>query len=442
MKYVIQKKSLSHRKKIKKMGKDVSTFRKTKKDPGIPNLWPFKEQLMRKIQETKEERELKKQNKNRNIVETSLNKQTSEEYIDDSMQVDAKTYSNPNKIQSGNYFRELRKVIEESDVILQVLDARDPMGCRSRDFEEKVGASGKRLVLVLNKIDLVPSHLIQQWLDVLRKEFPTVAFKASTQQQKKNMGVLGKSFSFKATTNSQLLSLTECVGAGELMQLLKNYARSHDTKTAITVGVIGYPNVGKSSLINSLKRGKATGVGATPGFTKTVQEVHIDSKIKLLDSPGVLLDVAGNGESVLALRNAVSLSKLEDPISVVEQLLSKVPIESLVPLYHIRRVSTCHDFLIEVAAKKGKLKKGGIADLESTALAVLQDWNEGTIPFYTLPPQQDNFKSEVTIAHDDGSEYIQSDQVSVLPAEGTETLTQFAVDLQSEEYDFNEHFDA
>jgi ribosome biogenesis GTPase A len=53
-------------------------------------------------------------------------------------------------------------------------------------------------------------------------------------------------------------------GADTLLQLIKNYARSHDIKRAVTVGVIGYPNVGKSSIINSLKRSKAVGVSATP----------------------------------------------------------------------------------------------------------------------------------------------------------------------------------
>lgn len=65
-----------------------------------------------------------------------------------------------------------------------------------------------------------------------------------------------------------LMTSSKALGAEVLMQLLKNYCRNKDIKTAITVGVVGLPNVGKSSLINSLKRSKACGVGATPGFTK------------------------------------------------------------------------------------------------------------------------------------------------------------------------------
>ena len=68
--------------------------------------------------------------------------------------------------------------------------------------------------------------------------------------------------------NEDVMHTSKCLGADVLMQLLKNYCRNKDIKTTITVGVVGLPNVGKSSLINSMKRSKSCGVGATPGFTK------------------------------------------------------------------------------------------------------------------------------------------------------------------------------
>jgi nuclear GTP-binding protein len=67
------------------------------------------------------------------------------------------------------------------------------------------------------------------------------------------------------------LNTSECLGADALMKLLKNYTRNANIKSSISVGVIGFPNVGKSSLINSLKRSKACNVGATPGVTKNTQ---------------------------------------------------------------------------------------------------------------------------------------------------------------------------
>lgn len=69
-------------------------------------------------------------------------------------------------------------------------------------------------------------------------------------------------------SSNDLMQSSKCLGADVLMQLLKNYCRNKNIKTAITVGVVGLPNVGKSSLINSLKRTKSCGVGSTPGVTK------------------------------------------------------------------------------------------------------------------------------------------------------------------------------
>ena len=83
------------------------------------------------------------------------------------------------------YFKQLREVIKTADIILEVLDARDPEGCRARLVETSILAAdaNKKIILVLNKIDLVPRENVQQWLIALRKEFPTIAFKASTQQE-------------------------------------------------------------------------------------------------------------------------------------------------------------------------------------------------------------------------------------------------------------------
>ena len=395
--------------------------KKLSKDPGIPNLWPFKEQLLKQIEKKREQMEeakeeakrrrqkaLAKKRKekmkmknasyhNNELAEMASSAQSRNEFFQQQSEIKAAEQAKINPAQnaadknSANnavatrraFYKELNKMMDDADVLLEVLDARDPLGCRARNAESKFLGVNKdrRIVLVLNKIDLVPPEVVEKWLVYLRREYPCVAFKASTQVN----GRVGQA-SKKGGSNVSNTSLA--VGADTLLQLIKNYSRCHKMKKAITVGVIGFPNVGKSSLINSLKRSRAVGVSSQPGYTKVMQEVQLDKKVKLLDSPGVIFQDDTIDNTGLLLRNCISVDALEDPIPTAEAIIGRCKAEQLMAQYYTTRFNSPGEFLYLLAQQQGKLKKGGIPDKERAARNLVQDWNTGKIPFYTLPPKE------------------------------------------------------
>lgn len=385
--------------------------RALRKDPGIPNLWPFKEKLLNKIAQQKESLEKQKEElKERRkvmvrekraalkagidiseLANSATERSTEFNLLQEAASEEALKSADMREGAAGQsnrktYFRQLKQVIKSADVILEVLDARDPEGCRARMVERSILSvdSSKKIILVLNKIDLVPRENVKAWLKSLRNEFPTIAFKAATMEQN---GKIGQVAGDALDSSESAMNGTKSVGSDTLMQLLKNYSRSHHMKTAITVGVMGYPNVGKSSIINSLKRSKVAGVSATAGFTKALQEVQLDKKIKLIDCPGVIFGDDNKGAHLL--RNCVSVEMIEDPVAVVNQVIRRVDPTSLLMLYQIPRFETADDFLNLVAKKTGKLGKGGVPHRVAAARTVLQDWNSGKLPFYSEPPKID-----------------------------------------------------
>ncbi|EEY60643.1 guanine nucleotide-binding protein-like 3 [Phytophthora infestans T30-4] len=380
-----------------------------------------KQQNAQKLQQKREQLRSQQVGRNRGVISGSLAElagraaQSSQQFEHNQTQQTQNQTQDELVINDASrraYMKELRKVVDKADVILEVLDARDPMGCRTLDMEDAIGnRHGKKLVLVLNKVDLVPPHVLQPWLKYLRGFYPTVAFKASTQNQSKH---LSANFGRADKAAGEAVSGSKAVGTDALMQLLKNYCRSHGVKTAITVGVIGYPNVGKSSVINSLKRSKAASVSSTAGHTKVMQEVHIDSKIKLLDCPGIVFDHSDS--SALLLRNCINTESMADPVGAVQVLLTRCQPEQLAELYQlpVDTVSKCFQdavqFLVLVAQSKGKLGKGGIPDRQAAARIVLQDWNRGKLPYFTPPPDQSVQVLDTQLVTSFGQEFNVADE--------------------------------
>lgn len=307
-----------------------------------------------------------------------------------------------------------KTILSSSDIILYVLDARDPNGTRSREIEREITAAdsgSKRLILILNKIDLVPPRILKSWLSHLRRSFPTLPLHASTSAPN------ARTFDHK--------SLTVKGTSETLLHALKTYAHGKQLKRSITVGIIGYPNVGKSSVINALTSGlggsathsqsNACPVGAEAGITTALREVKIDKKLKLLDSPGIVFPASelsgakanGGGKSSkkddqarLVLLNAVPPKQITDPIPAIALLLARLStshelMENLLSVYGVPPLipgadgDMTTDFLVQVARKRGRLGKGGVPNLTAAAMTVINDWRDGRIQGWVEAPRED-----------------------------------------------------
>ncbi|KAM6936280.1 nucleolar GTP-binding protein 2 [Lycodopsis pacificus] len=264
------------------------------------------------------------------------------------------------KGQSKRIWGELYKVIDSSDVIIQVLDARDPMGTRSPSIEKymKKEKSWKHLIFVLNKCDLIPTWVTRRWVALLSQECPTLAFHAS---------------------------LTNSFGKGALIQLLRQFGKLHTDKKQISVGFIGYPNVGKSSVINTLRSKKVCNVAPLAGETKVWQYITLMRRIFLIDCPGVVYP-SDDSESDIVLKGVVQVEKVKNPEDHIAAVLERAKPEYIQKTYRIPTWNSPEEFLEKLAMRTGKLRKGGEPDVSAVSKMVLNDWQRGRIPFFVKPP--------------------------------------------------------
>ncbi|CAK5268760.1 unnamed protein product [Mycena citricolor] len=275
---------------------------------------------------------------------------------------------------SRRIYGELYKVIDSSDVILHILDARDPLGTMCESVLEyiKKEKSHKQVVLVINKCDLVPNWVTARYIQHLTPRYPTIAFHASPNHS---------------------------FGKGSLIQLLRQFSQLHSDKKQISVGFMGYPNVGKSSVINTVKSGKVCRVAPVPGETKVWQYITLTRRIYLIDCPGIVPTSAHDTETATVLKGVVRVEALPTPSDHIPALMTRVKPVYLsrtydVPLPEAGGSWEPEEFLDKLARMKGRLLKHGEPDLDAVAKIVLSDWVRGRIPFFVPPPERSDELNE------------------------------------------------
>jgi len=239
------------------------------------------------------------------------------------------------------------KAIKDADIVLFIMDARMPEISENKDLEEKLGKTGKEFLRIFNKVDLISR---KRW-EILKKENKAAFF----------------------------ISVNKKIGISRLRLELQKLSKRLKVEK-LEVGVVGYPNVGKSAIANILSRGAKSKVSAKAGTTTGLQWASSNT-LKILDSPGVI--PFGDDEVKLGLLGAKNPEKLKDPESVavaIVKLFLDNDFSDFEDFYGIKIESRDeYEILMEIGKAKGLMKKGGVVDENRVYLKVIRDWQNGKL---------------------------------------------------------------
>tara|TARA_Y100000310_G_C20694101_1_gene824240 strand:+ start:4441 stop:5256 length:816 start_codon:yes stop_codon:yes gene_type:complete len=246
------------------------------------------------------------------------------------------------------YWKVLENIIDESDIIFEILDARMPELSRNEDLENLIKKKGKRLVFILNKSDLVPDKLITKRKAKLKNRASTYAISAKNRKSLKKL----RQFIFAQAKGSEFFN----------------------------VGIVGYPNTGKSSIINSLVRRRKAPVSSRAGTTHGQQWIKMADNIRVIDSPGII-PVKQTDEVRYALigsKNPEKIKNLELVAHKIIEILKET--NSLQNHYKIDKKITNNEEIIEaIGRKRGFLKKGNEIDETRVSITLIRDWQSGKL---------------------------------------------------------------
>lgn len=250
------------------------------------------------------------------------------------------------------------RVVRRCDLVLEVVDSRDPYATRSRRLEKVVEKLGKNMLIVINKADLVPREVLESWKRIFEGQgYPTIYISAKMRRG---------------------------------TRVLKDSILKYAPKIPVLVAVIGYPKVGKSTIINVLKgkRSASTSpIPGSPGYTRHTQIYRVDDKIKLLDTPGIL---PVSGEGLQAVLKGKPPDEFKDPVKAAVELLKVVLEEDPELILKVYKVDSRdpYEILEGIARRRGWFYKlDREPNIEEAARTVIRDWHKSKITFYVRPEE-------------------------------------------------------
>lgn len=245
---------------------------------------------------------------------------------------------------------QVQEIIRISDVILEVLDARNISGSRILALESMIKEKGSILIHVVNKVDLIDFEMLKT------------------------------SEVYEELSNPVFISCTKKIGIGKLRERIHILAKKFTEHAQAHIGVIGYPNTGKSSVISMLARRKVAPVSSHSGFTKGIRKIRFAKGIQLLDTPGVISEkenlFTDKDVKKHALMGVHVSENVRNPDLIVFEIMKRNP-EKIENFYGVEEKGDVETLLEELGRRWNLIKKKGEVDGDKTARRILKDWHQG-----------------------------------------------------------------
>ncbi|EPY53256.1 GTP binding protein [Schizosaccharomyces cryophilus OY26] len=313
-------------------------------------------------------------------------------------------------------WRQLWRVIERSDVVVQIVDARHPLFFRSANLEHYVQGVDpkKKNFLLVNKADMLTTEQRKWWAAYFNQHNISYLFFSARLAAESNMeeaeDATGVPESLKAsethTEDHRIATLDTLLGIFETYA--NNLAKD---KRKLTFGLVGYPNVGKSSTINALVGHKTVSVSSTPGKTKHFQTINLTDKVTLLDCPGLVFPSFATTQADLVLDGVLPIDQMREHTGPSAMLAQRIPKEVLENIYTIRirtrpkeeggsGVPSAEEVLFPYARARGYMRSNhGTPDDSRASRILLKDYVNGKLIYVHPPPNYPDSDMEFNKEH-------------------------------------------
>lgn len=292
-------------------------------------------------------------------------------------------------------WRQLWRVIEKSDLVCQILDARNPLLFRCPDVEKYVKEvdTRKRVLLIINKADLLTKRQRFFWAKYFKSSKLDYVFFSAQAEENDNATSSPSSSDAPQQKAIRVLSSAELI---EHFSVLCPEPIDPSKSSRIVVGLIGYPNVGKSSTINVLVGEKKVAVAPTPGKTKHFQTLNLTDEIMLCDCPGLVFPTVVGTKADMVCDGLLPIDQTRDFTSPIQLVCDRIPRDFLEQKYGIAlpallpdehgRKPTAEEVLNAYAFVRGFMTQSGLPDQSRAARIILKDYVQGRILYCHPPP--------------------------------------------------------